>query len=246
MEHHKIVLLGSGGCGKTTYLQRLSKGTFDRKYIATIGVEVQTIPFNTCDGYITYNIWDTAGQEKFSGLQEGYCVGSKAAIIMFDLTSNCSLKEIVYYIKNYIVGLNLKIPIAFCGTKSDEPNRKITNDYAIDFITKCFELLKLSNEWNYFETSSKSNQNLYEPFLYVTKKIQNDESIYFKESNPIELKAENDDIFKLFHNKQDEYNDYDYNYEDEEDEEEYEYQKYPEVQSLIEGLKMFDLSKAIL
>lgn len=39
---------------------------------ATLGVEVHPLTFSTNLGPIIFNVWDTAGQEKFGGLRDGY------------------------------------------------------------------------------------------------------------------------------------------------------------------------------
>jgi GTP-binding nuclear protein Ran len=40
---------------------------------ATLGVEVHTFKTETKKGQkIVFNLWDTAGQEKFGGLRDGY------------------------------------------------------------------------------------------------------------------------------------------------------------------------------
>jgi len=42
--------------------------------IATLGVEVHPLVFHTNRGPIRFNVWDTAGQEKFGGLRDGYYI----------------------------------------------------------------------------------------------------------------------------------------------------------------------------
>lgn len=42
--------------------------------LATLGVEVHPLVFHTNRGAIKYNVWDTAGQEKFGGLRDGYYI----------------------------------------------------------------------------------------------------------------------------------------------------------------------------
>jgi len=68
----KLVFVGDGGVGKTTFVKRHLTGEFERRYIATVGVEVHPMVFYTNHGAIRFNVWDTAGQEKLSGLRDGY------------------------------------------------------------------------------------------------------------------------------------------------------------------------------
>ena len=67
----KLVLVGDGGTGKTTFVKHHLNGEFE-KYVATLGVEVHPLVFHTNRGQIKFTVWDTAGQEKFGGLRDGY------------------------------------------------------------------------------------------------------------------------------------------------------------------------------
>lgn len=61
---------------------------------ATIGVEVRPLDFSTNRGKIRFYCWDTAGQEKFGGLRDGYYIHGQCAIIMFDVTSRLTYKNV--------------------------------------------------------------------------------------------------------------------------------------------------------
>lgn len=74
MPTFKCVLVGDGGTGKTTFVKRHLTGEFEKKYVATLGVEVHPLVFHTNRGPIRFNVWDTAGQEKFGGLRDGYYI----------------------------------------------------------------------------------------------------------------------------------------------------------------------------
>jgi len=67
-EIEKIVLVGEAGSGKSTFLKKKLGWSFDPTYSATIGCEV--IPIEGI------HYWDTAGQEKFMGLKDGYYLGA--------------------------------------------------------------------------------------------------------------------------------------------------------------------------
>lgn len=68
----KLVLVGDGAVGKTSLVKRHLTGEFQRKYVPTLGADVWPLDFNTNCGKLRFNVWDTAGQEKLSGLRDGY------------------------------------------------------------------------------------------------------------------------------------------------------------------------------
>ena len=57
----KVLLVGDGGVGKTSYVRRLGTGTFDSVYNATIGVEIHPLDISTEHGNYVLDVWDTAG-----------------------------------------------------------------------------------------------------------------------------------------------------------------------------------------
>jgi small GTP-binding protein len=69
-------LVGDGGVGKTTFVKRHLTGEFEKKYVATLGVEVHPLTFHTNRGAMKFNVWDTAGQEVRA--QQNMCVGVDA------------------------------------------------------------------------------------------------------------------------------------------------------------------------
>jgi small GTP-binding protein len=85
---------------------------------ATLGVEVHPLNFHTNFGTICFNVWDTAGQEKFGGLRDGYYIQGQCGIIMFDVTSRITYKNVPNWHRD-LERVCENIPIVLCGNKVD-------------------------------------------------------------------------------------------------------------------------------
>merc|ERR1711937_1041226 len=166
----KLILVGDGGVGKTTFIKRHKNGEFEKRYIATLGVEVHPLTFWTDHGPIIYDCWDTAGQEKFGGLRDGYYINGQAAIIMFDVTSRVSYKNVPTWHRD-LTRVCDDIPIVLCGNKVDVKDRKVTPKQ-ISFQRKKVNI-------QYYDISAKSNYNFEKPFLWITKKLVGDHTLNF-------------------------------------------------------------------
>lgn len=157
----KLVLVGDGGTGKTTFVKRHLSGEFEKKYIATVGVEVHPLLFHTNCGPIMYNVWDTAGQEKFGGLRDGYYIQGQCGIIMFDVTSRITYKNVPNWHRD-LVRVCDNIPIVLCGNKVDIKERKV-KPKSITFHRK--------KNLQYYDISAKSNYNFEKPFVWLARKL---------------------------------------------------------------------------
>ncbi|PAV23997.1 GTP-binding nuclear RAN [Pyrrhoderma noxium] len=165
----KLVLVGDGGTGKTTFVKRHQTGEFEKKYIATLGVEVHPLKFSTNFGDICFNVWDTAGQEKFGGLRDGYYIQGQCGIIMFDVTSRITYKNVPNWHRD-LVRVCENIPIVLCGNKVDVKERKVKTA-AVTFHRK--------KNLQYFEISAKSNYNFEKPFLWLARKLVGNQTLEF-------------------------------------------------------------------
>ncbi len=114
---------------------------------ATIGVEVHPLDFTTNRGKLRFYCWDTAGQEKFGGLRDGYYIHGQCAIIMFDVTSRLTYKNVPTWHRD-LCRVCENIPIVLCGNKVDVKNRQV-KPKQVTFHRK--------KNLQYHEISAKSN-----------------------------------------------------------------------------------------
>ena len=169
MPTFKLVLVGDGGVGKTTFVKRHITGEFENKYIATLGVEVQSLVFHTQRGRIRFNVWDTAGQEKFGGLRDGYYIQGQCAVIMFDVTARVTYKSVPNWHRD-LVRVCENIPIVLCGNKVDIKDRKVKAKSIVFHRKKNLQ---------YYDLSAKSNYNIEKPFLWLARKLIGDPNLEF-------------------------------------------------------------------
>lgn len=114
---HKIVVLGSVGSGKSSYIDSLNGRDFEKLY--DYASPHRDITFTL--GGTNINLVEVSGQEKYDSRIESMCEGADAAIIMFDIGSKLSMNMA----KTLAKRLDPDLPVEFAGNKVDikEPKR---------------------------------------------------------------------------------------------------------------------------
>jgi len=158
---YKVVLVGDGGVGKTTYVKKLRTAEFEKKYVATLGVEVHPITFKSTCGTIRFNIWDTAGQEKLGGMREGYYMKADAIIAMYDGTSIHTRNNITNWVRDVRRVVGADCPLVVVCNKSDINELTPMNEY--QHITHSI--------------SVKTSTKIYEPLLHLAKELMDDPTL---------------------------------------------------------------------
>ena len=171
----KIVLIGDAGVGKSAFLKRHRTGEFEKKYIATMGIDLIPLTFNTNYGQIILKMWDCAGQEKFGGLRDGDYQGAQGAIVMFDLGSRVTCRNVIPWIHN-VRSVVPYIPVIICGNKCDLREKKITGRIEAQDLPGV----------EYYEVSARSNYNFEKPFLQLARKLTGHSDLEFEEMPPLQ------------------------------------------------------------
>jgi GTP-binding nuclear protein Ran len=79
VKRYKIVTIGDAMTGKTKWTNSLLGANNQIPYVPTLGVDVH--PVSVANHSIILNIWDTAGEERFTGPIEAYYIESDVAIV---------------------------------------------------------------------------------------------------------------------------------------------------------------------
>ena len=164
----KAVLLGESGVGKTCIIARFINNTFENNIMSTTGASYagKTLAFDEFGGKcIKFEIWDTAGQEKYRALTKIFYKDAGVAILVYDITRKESFDEIKDYWYNQIKECAPKnIVIGIAANKCDlYDNEQVSEDEARNFANEIGAVFKL--------TSASTNQGIEELFKGVGCKV---------------------------------------------------------------------------
>ena len=96
----KVVLLGESGVGKTSIISRFIDDVFEEELETTTAASYagKNMVFKDYQNQVVnFEIWDTAGQEKYRALTQIFYKDASIAILVYDITNEESFEEI----KNY-------------------------------------------------------------------------------------------------------------------------------------------------
>lgn len=171
----KVVLIGDGAVGKTSLRRNYLGKAFRENYLMTIGADfsVKQVPYE--DYIVSLQIWDLAGQPRFSEVRGAYYSNSYGAMVVFDVTRPNTFTNIDYWINEMIkYNDNKLIPLLIVGNKTDL--RGTTPDEVQVDRTSAMTYAQVLSEWggikvDYIETSAKSGQNVNSSFERLIDKI---------------------------------------------------------------------------
>lgn len=94
----KMVLLGASGVGKSSLATRFVKGEF-KDCAPTVGCAYQTHVVNVNGASLRFEIWDTAGQEKYHSVTPLYYRGAHAALLVYDISKRDTFTRAQLWLK---------------------------------------------------------------------------------------------------------------------------------------------------
>ena len=135
----KVVFVGEAFTGKTAIIQRVIYDTYEDNMVTTMVASnySKVIDFEG-NHSIRFEIWDTAGQEKYRSINKIFYKDAAIVIMVYDISNRRTFEEIKNYWHPEIVKKNSKVIFALVGTFADvkDETKSVSEEEIKEFMTK--------------------------------------------------------------------------------------------------------------
>ena len=185
----KIIVIGNSNTGKTSFVNKWTKGTFTDFYKATVVSEFSYKIFQYKEKFYRIQLWDLAGQDQNTCITKIFSKNAHGCIVLCDITNKDTLndtlkwKESVDESARFIDGGFL--PSVLVQNKIDLVEEDIVKDE--EEIKKFAEENKFIN---YFRTSAKMGIGIDECMEFLITHILDKIEKCTQEGNPNPLEKD--------------------------------------------------------
>jgi len=189
----KIIVVGNSGTGKTSFVNKWIKDTFDESYKATIVSEFSFKVIDYKDKSYKIQLWDLAGMDQNICITKIFSKDSHGCIVVSDITNEKTLPECVKW-KNTVDETtkfidDSNIPAILIRNKVDLLEEKNDNEYDDENMIK--EFCEKNKFLRCFKTSAKTGTNIEEAMNFlISNIIDRMDKIAQSGSNPFEKQRE--------------------------------------------------------
>jgi len=164
MREYKLVVLGSGGVGKSALTVQFVQGIFVEKYDPTIEDSYRKqleIDGNQC----MLEILDTAGTEQFTAMRDLYMKNGQGFVLVYSTIAQSTFNDLAD-IRDQITRVKDSddVPIMLAGNKCDLNDQRVIS-------AKQGEELAAKWRCQFIECSAKSKINVDNIFIQLIRKI---------------------------------------------------------------------------
>ncbi|KAK3815739.1 MAG: small GTPase superfamily, partial [Linnemannia elongata] len=140
--------------GKTSLVVRYVQKTFSANCTSTIGASFMTKKLVVDNCKVRLQIWDTAGQERFRSMAPMYYRGANAAILVYDITSEESFRDMSSWVEELRKNMTEDLIIHVVGNKLDlaSSKRAIPVSRTEEYVART-----LGTEFSVHEVSAKDD-----------------------------------------------------------------------------------------
>ena len=189
----KIIVVGNSGTGKTSFVNKWIKDTFDESYKATIVSEFSFKVIDYKDKSYKIQLWDLAGMDQNICITKIFSKDSHGCIVVSDITNEKTLPECVKW-KNTVDETtkfidDSNITAILIRNKVDLLEENNNNDNDDENMIK--EFCEKNKFLRCFKTSAKTGTNIEEAMNFlISNIIDRMDKIAQSGSNPFEKQRE--------------------------------------------------------
>ncbi|XP_072021300.1 ras-related protein Ral-A-like isoform X1 [Amphiura filiformis] len=186
---HKVIMVGSGGVGKSALTLQFMYDEFVEDYEPTKADSYRKkVPLDGED--VQIDILDTAGQEDYAAIRDNYFRSGEGFLCVFSITEQESFattsefREQILRVKSDKT--EEQIPFLLVGNKADlTDKRQVSQEEAQERATS----------WGvpYVETSAKTRENVDKAFYDLMRKIRDQKALENQKLNGKNKKSKNTD-----------------------------------------------------
>ncbi|XP_067395705.1 rho-related GTP-binding protein RhoF [Emydura macquarii macquarii] len=114
----KFVIVGDGGCGKTSLLMVYAKGAFPERYAPSV-FEKYTTSITVGNKEVILNLYDTAGQEDYDRLRPLSYQNTNLVLICYDVMNPISYDNVLIKWYPEVSHFCRGVPLILIGCKTD-------------------------------------------------------------------------------------------------------------------------------
>lgn len=165
----KVIVLGDGAVGKTSIVHRYVTEKFQKRYTATIGVDILNkslkITKDSNDYEVNLNLWDIGGQDSFKLVRGKFYKQAIAALLIFDVTNKKSFDNLQNWIDEAIENVEQQIPFVLIGNKIDLGDARVISSEEVQKKAKNLGISLV------IETSAVTGEGIDQAFNYLANTI---------------------------------------------------------------------------
>ena len=165
-EFNKVVIVGEAGVGKTCIMAQFIENKFDIDTMSSLTTQFKRKTIELKNGKnITFDIYDTAGQEKWRSIARLYYKNARVVILVYDITSKKSFEEMKNYWYEQTKQIDVEnLVLAIAANKSDlYEQRQVDNSEGEEFSESVDAI--------FAETSAKNDSGIDILFDNIGQKI---------------------------------------------------------------------------
>jgi Ras-related protein Rap-1A len=164
MKEYKVVVLGSGGVGKSALTVQFVQGIFVEKYDPTIEDSYRKqveIDGQQC----MMEILDTAGTEQFTAMRDLYMKNGQGFVLVYSITAQATFNDLMELHEQIVrVKDTQDVPMILVGNKCDLEDERVVMKDQGQHLAKQFNCA-------FMEASAKAKINVSEIFSNLVRQI---------------------------------------------------------------------------